>query len=558
MRHSGAIAGVVVALVLQCGAVKADDEQSLPTYLNQNWTSQERSRFYFTPQGSYLLPLAWFLALERADSAKSFNSPEHIERLGFLNDEDAYGPANPDGLPIGFAEEPMADGESWVGLTCAACHTGEIRYRGQTVRIDGAPTLGDFTALSEGLEAALQATLDQPGKFRRFARAVLHKPRKAEREALKSRVQERLTWLQQYNDRSAPAYPYGYGRVDAFGIIMNEVFGREMHVPDNLRVPAAPVSYPCLWTTPQEDWVQWNGSANNPFGRNLGEVLGTYGSVNLTDPATLGKSSARPRELFELERLVAKLTPPQWPEAVLGAIDHAKAARGRELYLARRGDEPSCAECHALSDGDGHYPMTPAAENRFGAQFIETRMVPLADIGTDPLMATNFATRSVATGDLATLLGGQTQLPAPALLSKLMGIAVASAMASADPAFTDAEKHELIGYRLRTDGEPYRPRNLMAYRARSLDGIWATAPYLHNGSVPSLYQLLVPPAQRQQRFYMGSHRFDPVDVGYRNRPDALGFEFDATLPGNFNGGHDYGTDLTEAERRDLIEFLKTL
>jgi mono/diheme cytochrome c family protein len=549
---------IALGLQLQSAVAMAGDEGSWPIYLDQNWNGAERSWFYFTPQGSYLMPLAWFMALERADSSAPFNSPEHIARLGFLNDDGAYGPANPEGLPVGFAKEPVAGGETWVGLTCAACHTGEIRYRGQTLRIDGAPTLGDFTALSEGVAAALQATLDQPGKFRRFSRAVLSDAGRREREELRNRLRERLEWLQQYNTRNTPAYPYGYGRVDAFGIIMNEVFGREMHVPDNVRVPGAPVSYPFLWTTPQQDWVQWNGSANNPFGRNLGEVLGTYGSVNLTDPATLGQSSARPRELFELERLVAKLAPPQWPEAVLGSIDHAKAARGRELYLAQRGDEPSCAECHALPDGNGRYPMTPAEENLFGAQFIETRMIALADIGTDPLMAANFATRKVATGGLAALLGAD-ELPAPVLLSKLVGMAVGNAIAAADPAFSSGERAELIGYRLKAPGlPPYAPRNLLAYRARSLDGIWATAPYLHNGSVPSLYQLLLPPEQRPQRFHLGSHRFDPDEVGFRGTPSRHGFEFDTTLPGNYNGGHDYGTSLSENERRDLVEFLKTL
>lgn len=560
MKRFGVIAGILTALALQLQPLPAgaDDGRSWPIYLDQNWSSMERAWFYSTPQGSYLMPLAWYLALERADSSTLFNSPQHIARLGFLNDEGAYGPANPEGLPVGFAKEPVAGGETWVGLTCAACHTGEVRYRGQTVRIDGGPTLGDFTALSEGVAAALQATLDQPAKFRRFARRVLANPAMDERAELQGRVRERLDWLRQYNARNTPAHPYGFGRVDAFGIIMNEVFGRELREPDNVRVPSAPVSYPFLWTTPNQDWVQWNGSANNPFGRNVGEVLGTYGGVNLTDPARLGQNSARPRELFELEQLVAKLTPPQWPEAVLGGIDHARAARGRELYLAQRGDEPSCAECHALPDGNGHYPLTPAAENLFGAQFIETRMTPLSDIGTDPLMATNFATRRVETGGLAELLGA-AELPAPVLLSKLVGLAVGNAIAAADPAFNDAEKAELIGYRIKAPGlPPYAPRNLLAYRARSLDGIWATAPYLHNGSVPSLYQLLLPPAERQRRFYLGTYRFDPRDVGFRSAPASRAFEFDTTVPGNHNTGHDYGTSLSESERRDLVEFLKTL
>jgi hypothetical protein len=554
------------------GLILADDVQAgngyphgdRPVYLNQNWSGEERNRFYFTPQGSYMIPYAWFLALEQADRKQAFNSPKHIERLGFLVDDDAYGAANPDGLPIGFAKEPVEGGEDWLGLTCAACHTGEISYRGKRIRIDGAPTLGDFTAFTTNLIEALQATLEKPSKFERFAKAVLNKPGKAEKAALRARVAEYLDWISGFAARSTPTHPYGYGRVDAFGIIMNEVFGRDLQQPENLRVPNAPVSYPFLWTTPRMDWVQWNGSANNPFGRNVGEVLGTFGHVTLTGPAAdLGKNSARPRELFELERLVDTLTPPAWPEALLGPIDREKAARGRVLYTSSLDGKPSCEACHSLPDANGQYPMTSPGENLFGASFIRTQMTGLSEIGTDPMMATNFATRQVYTGELAPLLPapytGYTELPAPTLLSISVGMAVTKAIEQAQPPFSEAEVSELIGYRLKAAGEPpYAPRNLLAYRARPLDGIWATAPYLHNGSVANLYQLLLPPEERWKVFYVGSHRFNPKAVGFVSKPGPRAFRFDTRLPGNLNTGHDYGTRLTDSERWDLVEFLKTL
>ncbi|HYE35436.1 di-heme-cytochrome C peroxidase [Methylocaldum sp.] len=554
--------GLVLTGPAQAGTANSGGDQ--PVYLNQNWSGDERSRFYFTPQGSYLLPYAWFLALEQADKNKPFNSPKHIEKLGYLADEDAYTAANPDGLPIGFAKEPVEGGEDWLGLTCAACHTGEISYRNTHIRIDGAPTLGDFTALNTSLIEALQATLDRPKKFERFAKAVLPNPSEADKAALRARVEEQLAWISGFSTRSTPTHPYGYGRVDAFGIIMNEVFGRDLQQPGNVKVPDAPVSYPFLWTSPRMDWVQWNGSANNPFGRNVGEVLGTFGHVTLTGPvADLGKSSARPRELFELERLVGTLAAPKWPETLLGPIDQEKAARGRALYTATRDGEPSCQSCHSLPDANGQYPMTPPGENLFGVSFIKTWMTGLSDIGTDPLMALNFATRKVSTGGLAPLLPapftGAAELPAPALLSISVGMAFSDSIASAQPPFTQAEFAELIGYRLKAPGlPPYAPRNLLAYRARPLDGIWATAPYLHNGSVANLYQLLLPPAERQQVFYVGSHEFDPEAVGFESRRGPQAFRFDTRLPGNLNSGHDYGTGLTDNERWDLVEFLKTL
>jgi hypothetical protein len=207
--------------------------------------------------------------------------------------------------------------------------------------------------------------------------------------------------------------------------------------------------------------------------------------------------------------------------------------------------------------------MTPATENRFGVSFIKTQMTGLAEIGTDPAMAMNFATRKVSTGGLAPLLPapftGSTQVPAPALLSILVGMASSNAIAGAQPPFSQVETAELIGYRLKAVGlPPYTPRNLLAYRARPLDGIWATSPYLHNGSVPNLYQLLLPASERLQTFYLGSNDFDPETVGYRSKLGERAFLFDTTLPGNLNTGHDFGTNLTNDERWDLIEFLKSL
>jgi len=100
--------------------------------------------------------------------------------------------------------------------------------------------------------------------------------------------------------------------------------------------------------------------------------------------------------------------------------------------------------------------------------------------------------------------------------------------------------------------------NKIGYEARPLHGIWATSPYLHNGSVSSLYELLLPPDQRQKRFYVGTLLFDPVKVGYLTDADSGSELYDAALRGNSNSGHLYGTTLSDAQRYDLIAYLKTL
>jgi mono/diheme cytochrome c family protein len=107
-------------------------------------------------------------------------------------------------------------------------------------------------------------------------------------------------------------------------------------------------------------------------------------------------------------------------------------------------------------------------------------------------------------------------------------------------------------------GRPWQFRHYKkseGYANIALDGIWARAPYLHNGSIPTLYALLLPAAERPKEFQRGCDRFDAELVGFVCQD---GFRFDTTLPGNRNVGHEYGTALPEHERSDLLEYLKTL
>jgi hypothetical protein len=98
-----------------------------------------------------------------------------------------------------------------------------------------------------------------------------------------------------------------------------------------------------------------------------------------------------------------------------------------------------------------------------------------------------------------------------------------------------------------------------AYESRVLYGIWATAPYLHNGSVPNLWELLTPAKQRRASFTVGSRMFDPKNVGYLSEGEGTVFVTDPeNANGNGNGGHEYGTDLSPEDRWAIIEYMKTL
>src|SRR5512145_154586 len=99
------------------------------------------------------------------------------------------------------------------------------------------------------------------------------------------------------------------------------------------------------------------------------------------------------------------------------------------------------------------------------------------------------------------------------------------------------------------------------YVAVPHDGLWLRAPYLHNGSVPSLRDLLEPPEKRSPVIYRGYDVYDPQRVGFVTEgPEAerAGSRHETSVPGNGNSGHLYGTDLSPAEKEALIEYLKTL
>lgn len=109
-------------------------------YLEQ-WDDAQRQTYYYTPQGTQVkgLEYDWFVALELPFNQNKFATPEHLARFVFLVDPAQMATAaNPGNLPVGFARhEDDESGRTYLDVTCAACHTGELRYEGQTVRIDG-------------------------------------------------------------------------------------------------------------------------------------------------------------------------------------------------------------------------------------------------------------------------------------------------------------------------------------------------------------------------------------------------------------------------------------
>lgn len=173
------------------------------------------------------------------------------------------------------------------------------------------------------------------------------------------------------------------------------------------------------------------------------------------------------------------------------AIDEAAARRGSAHFRAQ------CASCHTGPEDD-------------------RRLYPVAEIGTDPQRASLF-TKKQADG-----------------FNKFLA------------------ELELKGYE---PGPELGVRSTGKYFAASLGGVWARSPYLHNGSVRTLRDLLAAPNDRAKTFHRGSTRYDPVEMGFT---DEGAYVLDTATLGNSNSGHDYGSKLSASEKGDLIEYLKTL
>jgi mono/diheme cytochrome c family protein len=192
-------------------------------------------------------------------------------------------------------------------------------------------------------------------------------------------------------------------------------------------------------------------------------------------------------------------------------VDQALVRQGEKLF------NTTCAKCHGTYGEKWTYP---------------NRIVPIEEIGTD---RTRYEGITMAWGDYY------------------------------NKSWFAQEK--------RPDGKVgYLAKATAGYQAPPLDGIWATAPYFHNGSVPTVYHVLnskVRPKIFTRSFRTGKEDYDAVNLGWKVRALERGadkgmspFEarkiYDTTQPGRGNGGHTFGDHFTEPERRAVIEYLKTL
>jgi mono/diheme cytochrome c family protein len=429
----------------------------------------------------------------------------------------------------------------------------------------------------------------------------------------------------------------GFGRLDALNRIGNQVFTTDMAMSGlqgfekNLHAQDAPVSFPPIWTVPWLLWAQYDASIEQPLIRNAGEGLGVAALLNLSPDAardTLFRSSVALENLVRIEKMLrgpdpfsqdpksqdpkafGGLNPPKWPSQIFSnypawKIDPARVVKGRAIYAA------ICIECHRGPVDD------PVFDTQFPEQSVWKQdhwdatmgpalmpvQKPVDDMGTDSAQAEVLGFRRISVPGFLDMQPARDMQPGPGQVSECKNMPLPSTYSSTEMPYSIAlmTAVELVSRKWMNDNhvseadqkEIWGPRKNcpnpetdLHYRARPLNGVWATAPYLHNGSVPSLWWMLTPAAERPKQFCMGFRDFDPEQVGFRveahELPKCKDGEtlFSVTdaggkaLHGNSNLGHSLeappnesphehkkgviGRLLSDEERKDLIEYLKTL
>jgi hypothetical protein len=568
-------------------------------YLNDGWTQDQRQTFYFTPQGTELLGLEyqWFINLELPLSVELLATEGNLRGWGFIVDPAQRAtPQNPGNLAVGMGRhtDPLT-GKQRLDMGCAMCHTGELHYQGTALRVDGGQSLQSISSAQRGefittLGASVFETLLNPFKWDRFATRILGHDDEG-RSVLKKELWAYADKLKAFNAGAGASkyYPVveGRGRTDAVGRIANIVFGFDLDEPANYRIADAPASYPFIWDIWRFDWVQYTGFTNQAMARNVGESLGVLAPIKLVDdngnllPADkFGETIVDVDGMHCVEGVLRDLKPPKWPENVLGKIDIQKARQGKDLFAEQ------CSFCHGphisepyewpVATGPGQDPANQVAVNwqwdmqgditEFEGKAVRKDWrekvwalpwIDIAVIGTDPKLADNYINNTYSA---TKLVPGAKPVNAgdglQVLLNRLVPILYQQ---------WDVDASEVANF----DGlnVPFRITNQHAYKSRPLHGVWATPPFLHNGSVPSIYDLLSPLRARPTEFYVGNREYDPIKLGYITSKTNGSFLHDTRIAGNQNIGHLFtdvdmpgriGDLFSENERMALIEYIKVM
>ncbi len=542
IRKAALLGAIAVAAIYAFAPLGKSDT------LNQGWDRTTQHRYYYESQGTRFIPAALLEAL-RTPTGTRFMDPANMRGMGFIVESHERSDAqNPYGWPIGFAiDRDKSTGIAMAGFTCAACHTSQIAYRGSSLLVEGGAANVDINAFRKALAQAVIFTGTDTARRAKFENeaVALGFPR-----THVSATFDQMLATMEHGAKAPPEYvvastPAGPGRLDALNAIATALFATNLDVPANAKKGDAPVNFPYLWDIWRFDWVQYNASVRQPMERNIGEALGVGVQTHFVNPATgtvnpeplRWKSSARVQSLYWMENALSTLRPPQWPEAILGRIDRSKAQRGRALFMQ------NCSACHGIQRIAGTNPVE-----------WHVPVIALDKIGTDPNQAADYAKHTFD----ATKLGLSAHVRTPVGLGYVVERVKKQAYVDAGIPKTEWPKYDGFG---RTSESFPAP---CGYKARPLIGVWATGPFLHNGSVPTIYDLLS--QTRPAMFWFGSTEFDPHKIGFIQTQVPGAMQFASATSGNSTAGHWFTNDrsrrgrigraLSDAEKYAIIEYLK--
>ena len=424
------------------------------------------------------------------------------------------------GLPAGLVsgmvqrDVPTLHVET-ANLGCASCHAG-VTYDAQGRPLPvvwlGLPNTSlDLDGFVDGVRSALQPALGDQPRVLAAVRQLFPDVKEDELRTLQKVTWPRLVARMQAGDAAPPFRHGGPGRSNAV-----EAIKLQIHQGPGRSGWSAGVSIPQIgdeglhWSLLSDGFFTRRGDPRFQLrsGEELAPPARTAEMVTFITMPSLGLHPDKARDAVEPIGEVLSFLARWESPKFPGVIDEAAAQRGAVVYAR-------CAECH------GEYIER---DGRLKLRGFPNRLSPVAEIGTDPVR-----------------------------------------LEAVNEQLIDAVETSALGKNI--DATATR-----GYVAPSLAGIWATAPYLHNGSVPTLAALMTP-AERPAKFWVGGHALDLRKVGIAGELDAAGEYayppgylpwseprlYDTSRPGQSNKGHEREFDgLSASDKADLIEFLKQL
>jgi mono/diheme cytochrome c family protein len=373
-------------------------------------------------------------------------------------------------LPYYYSVATSAEGIQVVTANCLECHAGHIDGK-LVVGLGGADR--DFTSNQAGM-------VDDGAGF------ITDPTAKAEYQRFTSRIDAIAPYTQTLTVGVNPA-----DNLTAALMAHRDPVTLGWSDTPRIAIPqvaVAPVDVPPWWRMKKKTTMFYDTAGRGDHARIM-----MAASLLCTD--SVDEARAIDAAFVDVRAWIETMSPPKWP----WAIDSALAAKGRDVF------NTNCATCHGTYGAGGTYP---------------NELVPLADVGTDPVLASGTAE------------------------------------------FADAS---VKWFAASFWGETSRLDPQIGYLAPPLDGIWATAPYFHNGSVPTLAAVL----DSSQRPSAWTRSFDSTDydraaVGWQftaapsHAMQSNNHVYDTAELGYGNGGHTYGDFLDDSDRSALLEYLKTL